>query len=222
MAVFDFKSICVKEETYKETEPTKWIGKHVPISVSISSNLISEPIFLSSSDPRHHVSFFISALEDLATQSKAHMKLRFIEVETAIKIKLSSILEQLNRRHSQRERVIDFDDDECFNDTAEEKELSTQFLQMQKNQLIDMQEHFECYCNTLPVFGFNSAKCDINLIKSHLLPIFVNERQIEPMVIKKANQFVSFKFGDVQLLDIMNFLGGATSLDSFQKAYKTE
>ena len=30
-----------------------------------------------------------------------------------------------------------------------------------------------------------------------------------------------FKAGDVQLLDTMNFLGGATSLDSFLKAYKT-
>ena len=141
-----------------------------------------------------------------------------------IKIKLSSILEQLNQRHSQRERVIDFHDDgdEYFNGTAEEKELSTQFLQMETNQSIDLQEHFERYCNTLPVFGFNSAKYDINLIKSYPLPILVNERQIEPTVIKKANHFVSFKFGDVQLLDIMNFFGGATSLDSFLKAYKTE
>ena len=93
---------------------------------------------------------------------------------------------------------------------------------MHKNQLIDLQQHFELYCNTLPVFGFKSANYDINLIKSYLLPILVNERQIEPTVIKKANQFVSFKFGDVQLLDIMNFLVGATSLDSFLKAYKTE
>ena len=44
---------------------------------------------------------------------------------------------------------------------------------------------------------------------------------MEPTVIKKTNQFVSFKFGDVQLLDIINFLGGATNLDSFLKAYKT-
>ena len=130
LAVFDFESICVKEETYKETETTKWIGKHVPISVSISSNLIPEPIFLCNSDPRHLVSSFISALEGLATQSKAQMKLRFFEVETAIMIKISSILEQLNQRHSQREGVIDFDDNDYFNDTAEEKELSTQFLQM--------------------------------------------------------------------------------------------
>ena len=53
-----------------------------------------------------------------------------------------------------------------------------------------------------------------------MLPILVNERDIEPTVIKEAKQFISFKFGDIQLLDIMNFLGGAISLDSFLKAYK--
>ena len=57
-------------------------------------------------------------------------------------------------------------------------------------------------------------------MKSYLLPTLVNERDIEPTVIKEANQFISFKFGDTQLLDKMNFLGGATSLDSFLKAYK--
>ena len=193
-AVFDFESVCVNEETYEETETTKRIRKDVHISVSISSNLMPEHIFLCNSDPRHLVSSFVSALESLATQRKAQKKIRFIEVETAIKIILSSILEQLNQRHSQQERVIDCDNDEYFNDTAEEKEFSTQLLQMQKNQLIDRQEHFERYCNTLPVFGFNSAKYDINLIKSYLLPILVNKRQVEPAVIKKANKFVSFKF----------------------------
>ena len=222
LAVFDFESICVREETYKETETTKWIGKHVPVSVSISSKLILEPIFLCDSDHRHLASSFISALDGLASQSKAQMKLRFIEVETAIEIKRSSILEQLNQRHSQRERVIDFDNAEYSNDTAEEKELSTQFLQMQKNQLIKLQERFECYCNTLLFFAFNSAKYDIKLIKSYLLPILVNERQIEPTVMKKTNQFVSLNFSNMQLLDIMNFLGGAPSLDAFLKVCKKE
>ena len=91
---------------------------------------------------------------------------------------------------------------------------------MQKKQLIELQEHLDCYCNVLPVFGFNSAKYDINLIKSCLLPILINERDMEPTVIKEAKQFVSFKFGDVQLLDIINLLGGSTRLDSFLKAYK--
>ena len=103
LAVLDFESICVKEETNRGTETTKWIGKQVPISVSFPSNLKPEPIILCNSDPRRLVSSFISALEGLATQSKAQTKIMVIAVETAIKIKLSSILQPLNHRHSQRE-----------------------------------------------------------------------------------------------------------------------
>ena len=218
LAIFDFESICVKEDSYKQTEKTTWIGKHVPTSVSISSNLIPEPIFLCNANPHHLISSFITAPEGLATQSKAQMKLNFIEVETAIKMKLCAVPEQLNQK---RNRVSYFVDD-CIVEEEEEKDLSTQFLQMRKNQFIGLQEHFERYYNVSPVFGFDSANYVINLIKSYLLPILVNERDIEPTVIKKANQFVSFKFGDIQSLDIMNFLGAATSLDSFLKAYKTK
>ena len=167
LAIFDFESICVKEaNSYKQTETTTWIGKHVPISVSTSSNLIPEPIFLSNANPHYLISSFTTALEGLATQSKAQMKLNFIEVETAIKIKLCAILEQLNQRRNRAESLSNVVDD-CIVE-EEEKDISTQFLQMQKNQLIDLQEHFERYCNVLPVFGFNSAKYDINLIKSYL------------------------------------------------------
>ena len=40
-------------------------------------------------------------------------------------------------------------------------------------------------------------------------------------LLKKAKQNISFEFGDLQLLDIMNSDGGATSLDSLSKLYKT-
>ena len=99
--------------------------------------------------------------------------------------------------------------------------LNSILADTKKNQLIDLQESLERYCNVLTVSGFNSAKYDLNLINSYLLPILVNERDIEPTDIKKANQFIFFKFGDIQLLDILNFLGRVTSLDSFLKTYKT-
>ena len=41
------------------------------------------------------------------------------------------------------------------------------------------------------------------------------------MVKKKANHCICFNFGDIQLREIMNFLGGATSLDPFLVAYKS-
>ena len=91
---------------------------------------------------------------------------------------------------------------------------------MQKNQLIDLKQNLERYVNTLPVFGFNSGRYDLNLIMSYLIPYLINDTEAEPMFIKKASNFIYFKFGDIQFIDIMSFLGGATSLDSFLKAYK--
>ena len=139
------------------------------------------------------------------------MKNLFFDIKTTIKIKLGSILEKPTQRHNRREQAHL---DDCDNKTCS----STQFLQIQRKQLNDLQEHLERYCNILSIFGFKSAKYDLNLIKSYFLPILVNERNIEPTVIKKANQFISFKAVDIQLLDIMNFLGGPTSLNSFLKA----
>ena len=74
LALFDFESICVQEGSFKDTDTAKWFGKHFHISVSISSNLVKEPIFLCSFDPRHLVTSFIGALEKLALQSKAKLK----------------------------------------------------------------------------------------------------------------------------------------------------
>ena len=107
------------------------------------------------------------------------MKSLFFDIETTIKTKLGSILEKPTQRHNRREPA---DLDDCDNETC----TSTHFLQIQKKQLIELQDHLERFCNVLPIFGFNSAKYDLNLIKSYLLPILVDERNIGPTVIKKT------------------------------------
>ena len=61
--IFDFESICV-QTIFKETDTTKWIGKHIPILSSISSDFVKEPSFLCISDPHHLVISFIGALEN--------------------------------------------------------------------------------------------------------------------------------------------------------------
>ena len=185
-----------------------------PSRFSISSNLVKVPFFLCNSPPHHLVTSFIGVLEKLALQSKTIMKNLFFDIKTSIKIKLVSILEKLTQRYNRRERA---DLDDCDNENC----TSNQFLQIQKKQLIDLLEHSERYCNFLPIHGFNSAKYGLNLMKTYLLLILVNERNIEPTVIRKPNQFISFKFGNFQLLNFMIFLGGATSFDSLLKAYKT-
>ena len=136
VAMFDFESVCVQEESLEDTDATKWIGKHVPISVSISSNLGKEPIFLCNSDPHHIVTSFIGALEKLALQSKAMMRNLFYDIETTIRSKLVSIVDKLTQRHNRREQAVLED---CNNETW----TFTQFLRIQKQQLIYLQEHLE-------------------------------------------------------------------------------
>ena len=154
----------------------------MPISVSIFSDLVEEPIFLYNSDPHHLVSSFFGTLEGLASQSKAQKELLFLDIETTIKIKLGSILEKLTQRHNRRESgSSDMSQKDCDNEIC----ASIQFLQIQKNQSLDLQETMERYCKVLPVFGFNSAKYDLNIIKFYLQPILVDERDVEPTVCRR-------------------------------------
>ena len=133
--------------------------------------------------------------------------------------RVKAIFENLNERKGHTTPAFDFED-ECIEE-EEEADMSTHFLQMKKSQLLDLQQYFERYIKTLLVFGFNSGKYDLNLIKSYILLYLIHERDFQSTLIIKKNHYVSFKFGDVQFLDFLNFLGGAASLDSFLKAYMT-
>ena len=211
--VFDFEAICVQSVEANNTLTTSWIGTHVPVSLSISSNLLDEPVFLCENDPNRLIISFVAQLETLAAKNKADLKPKFLAVEAEIKTRLSDVSSRL-QIFSETQPIISSE--------TNDSNATKNFLRIQQKQLLDLQRHFNNYVDTLPVFGFNSGKYDLNLIKAYIIPHLLNDRAIQPTVIKKANQFISFKFGDIQFLDILNFLGGATSLDFFLKAYQSE
>ena len=84
VAVFDFESICVLTEELKATKTTNWIGKQVPISISISSNLQDGPIFFCEKGPELLIIAFVSSLELLAEKSKLQMRTNFQEIENTV------------------------------------------------------------------------------------------------------------------------------------------
>ena len=74
---------------------------------------------------------------------------------------MSKIFQELNER-CQNHSAENFEyEDDCKEDT-EETDKSTEFLRLQKNQLIDLNQNLERYVNTLSVFGFNSGRYDLN------------------------------------------------------------
>ena len=121
---FNFESFLVQEKTFNETKTTNWIGKHVPISVTNSSNLVEEPTFLCNSDPHHFVGSFVGCFEDLALWRKTRMKFLFLDIETILKIKLGSVWRKLTQHHNRTEQASS---DDCDNKSC----ASTQFLQFQ-------------------------------------------------------------------------------------------
>ena len=75
-------------------------------------------------------------------------------------------MEKLTQRHNRLEPVSL---DKCDNERC----ASTQFLKYKRNQLGDQQEHLKKFCTVLPVFGFNRANCDPNLIKPICYPFLL-------------------------------------------------
>ena len=84
-------------------------------------------------------------------------------------------------------------EDECIED-SEEADMSTQFLRIQKNQIIDLKQHLERYVNTLSVFGFNSGSYILNLIKSYLIAYLIRHKEQEASVIKKSKSLEMYNF----------------------------
>ena len=119
-------------------------------------------------DPKNLIIDFVSNLELLAEQSKLEMRKKFQDIEVAVNERMKAIFDQVNERGKNFSSNKFEYEDESIED-SEEADMSTQLLRLQKNQLIDLKQHLERCVNTLPVFGFNSGRYDLNLILPNLL-----------------------------------------------------
>ena len=215
MAIFQYEKSCVQEANFTGTKTTTWNGKHVVSIGLVSSNLIEKATVLCNINPKKLTELFVDTIDGLARQSNIQISLKFLEIETSVHSRINQICSLPNKRCSRNEPVMEIEGGFI---EEEKHDVSTQFLQTQKNQLIDLPYHLEIFCNVLTVFGLKSGKYGVSFIKSYTLLLRVNEGCIEPIVIMKANQVVFFEFGDVPSLDVLNCLGGARSLDASLKA----
>ena len=92
--------------------------------------------------------------ELLAEQSKLKMRKKFQDIEVAVNERMKQIFDQLSERGKNYSSKNFEYEDECI-EHSEEADMSSHFLRIQKNQLIDLKQHLERYLNTLPIFGFN-------------------------------------------------------------------
>ena len=118
-AGFQFESICVKTSLLIDTETTTWVGNCEPISVSISSNLLGQSVFICDSEPHSLVSVFVTSLETYAEESISEMNLTFHEIATTTKKKIECAISTINKRSRhissiisiERQSVVEANDD---------------------------------------------------------------------------------------------------------------
>ena len=143
--MFDFESICVPTEELKAIGTTDWIGKHVPVSVSISSNLQDNRMFLGEKDPELQIIVFVSGLELLAKKSKLQMRTNFQEIENTVNDRVKKIFDELKvRTFTKRLEIFDYED-ECV-EHGDEDDMSTQFLRIQKKSADRLETAFRALC----------------------------------------------------------------------------
>ena len=126
-AVFDFEAICDNSSEISSTATISWIRTHVPVSVSIFSNLMEEPILFCEDDPNRLIISFVAQLETLAAQNKADMRPKLLAVEAEIKTRLSDI--------SSRLQVIS-ENQPNISKKTEDRNASENFYDSNKSSLI--------------------------------------------------------------------------------------
>jgi hypothetical protein len=78
------------------------------------------------------------------------------------------------------------------------------------------------HCDQLPVLGFNSAKYDMNLIKSKLAAKLGMDTTQQAFVVKRNNSYSCISSESFKFLDVASFLAPGCSYDKFIKAYDCE
>ena len=97
-------------------------------------------MFLCDKDPETLTVSFVEALEELANKIKTEMQTKFASIQEIINSRVNALFEKLNERKGSTTPAFEFEV-ECIEE-EQESDMFTQLLQMQKNQLLNLQQHF--------------------------------------------------------------------------------
>ena len=176
-----------------------WTSKHVPISVSVCSNVegYTDPHCIVDSDVDTLVRSMVDYMQEIAKMGDLLPREKFKVVFDELDEMIDNPEESLSISHS------------TF--------TSSQALAHQKS-LKGVREKLEAYCQQMICLGFNSSKYDMNLIKSHLA-MHLNMDKESCFTVKRNNQYACLSNKTLKFLDITSYLSPGINYSKFLKAY---
>ena len=190
--VYDFEAICQKINE-KQTDELTITAKHIPVSVAINDNLTKKPSFIVEEDPKELNKKFVVELLKRASE---------------IEEKVGSANYVLGVRRK-------------MNEDDKGDQYGGYLINEERVKLA--KETAKSYVNwvkQVPVFGFNSGRYDINMIKEYFVKNLTSLSDVN--VAKKENSYMFLSTPNFKFLDIKNFLAPGLSYDAWCRAYGCE
>ena len=220
-ATFDFECWFDTEQLPSDSDRVHWIARHVPLSVSVASNVSGHErvkCLVTNGDTNKLV---IDMMAILISMSDA--------AYDSIKDSYENVLEQLAEAMTQWD-----EQEETARAVNDEKKKSRRT----KNPHNKLMGQLYGWMRQLPVIGFNSGTYDLNAIKQFLVPYFLSTTKTEEQreeeeeeenegvgsffVIKRNNTFMCLSTDQLKFLDMTNYIAPGFSYDKYLKAYGCE
>ena len=195
--VYDFEAMLLP--VHEGGNKLSWTSKHVPISVSVCSNVegYTDPHCIVDSDVDTLVRSMVDYMQEIAKMGDLLAREKFKVVFDELDEMIDNPEESISISHS------------TF--------TSSQALAHQKS-LKGVREKLEAYCQQMICLGFNSSKYDMNLIKSHLA-MHLNIDKESCFTVKRNNQYACLSNKTLKFLDITSYLSPGINYSKFLKAY---
>ena len=205
-ATFDFECFFDRDNLPADTDHVEWIARHVPLSVSVASNVPGyEPAqcYITDGDSDKLVADMMRHLHTISDAAYESLSASYADV-----------LDQLKAR---KESWDDAESEANTEEEENEKESKTNPFNTLAGQLLG-------WLRQLPVVGFNSGKYDLNVVKKFFIPYLMKPSEDDEIdetrfVIKRQNTFMCFSTNKLKFLDMVNFLAPGYSYDKYLTAY---
>lgn len=204
--VFDIEVFFSQRKMPSNSESTEWENLHEPASIGVTSNVrhfTDGKCFISEGDSQSLVNDFMEYLEQISNEAYRRLKIKFREVTMQLK-------ELINKEQNKCEQL-----EQSLGDLYDQSE--TRHLK----HIINVKTKLQKWMERLIVLGFNSGRYDLNVLLPFIVD-FCKTQDLPVQPLKRGGKFISLTCGNIQFLDICNYLGAGTSYSKYLKAYNPE
>ena len=172
-ATFDFESFFDGENIPTNSDRVQWITRHVPLSVSIASNVPGHEAprcFITNGDSDALVADMMTALVENS--------------DTAFGLLMPLYKGVFAKLHKRKNK---------WNKAAHDKD------EKKINPFENLKEQLCSWLHMLPVISFNSGRYDLNVVKKFFVPYLLKNNKTH-FVIKRLNTFMCFSTTKLKFL----------------------